>query len=73
MRLIHWARLFNALYAKPVAITRINPADAAAYGDRAICYYQLRRYREALQDAQECTKMDGTPNPELVHLLTLTK
>lgn len=55
------------------AIMRINPVDAVAYGDRAICFYQLKRYCEALQDAQECTKMGGTPNPEMVRLLTLTK
>lgn len=54
------------------ALTRINPADAVAYGDRAICYYWLKLFTEARRDVQECTRRGGTPNPELLRLLNMT-
>jgi tetratricopeptide (TPR) repeat protein len=51
------------------AIIRLNPADAVAYGDRAICFYQLKKYDAAREDVRMCENKGGLPNGELVRLL----
>jgi regulator of sirC expression with transglutaminase-like and TPR domain len=50
-------------------IIRLIPDDADAYRDRAICFYNLRRYNEAWNDLETCKRLGGLPNPEFIMML----
>ena len=48
----------------------IKPDLAQAYNNRAASYYYLKQYDRAWANVALCRKVGGSPNAELVRLLT---
>jgi hypothetical protein len=50
-------------------VLEINPQDAEAYNNRAVSYFQLKKYDKAWEDVDKMERSGTAANPQLISAL----